>query len=116
MNIKPTIKKVMDKKERFQQAKAIVVKYFPQAITQIDNSGKFFVAQNGVDICNKEINKSTKKENNIDDMELISKTQHYNSVLEAWVAAESLILSNREFRKANKSISDEEIIKAPLEE
>ena len=51
----------MDKKERFQQAKAIVVKYFPQAITQIDNSGKFFVAQNGVDICNKEINKSTKK-------------------------------------------------------
>jgi len=49
-------------------------------------------------------------------MELISKTQHYNSVLEAWVAAESLILSNREFRKANKSISDEEIIKAPLEE
>ena len=45
----------MDKKERFQLAKARVMKKFKGAVTMADSKGKFYVAQGGKDICNLEI-------------------------------------------------------------
>ena len=45
----------MDKKERFQLAKKNVKRRFPRAQTVVDSRGKFYVAQDGMDICNKEI-------------------------------------------------------------
>ena len=98
----------MDKKERFQQAKAVVMKYYPQATTQIDSKGKFFITHEGINICNK-------VKINFDELDLIPQTKHFDSVFEAWVATETLITSNRALNKANKSISDEEIAQSPLE-
>ena len=48
----------MDKKERFQLAKKNVKRRFPRAMTLIDSKGKFYVAQDGKDICNKELYKA----------------------------------------------------------
>ena len=105
----------MDKKERFQQAKAVVMKYYSQATTQIDSKGKFFITHEGINICNKEMNRATRKKINFDELDLIPQTKHFDSVFEAWVATETLITSNRALNKANKSISDEEITQSPLE-
>ena len=41
----------MDKKERFQLAKKNVKRRFPKAQTVVDSTGKFYVAQDGKDIC-----------------------------------------------------------------
>ena len=51
----------MDKKERFQLAKKNVLKRFPKAVTLADSRGKFYVAQDGIDICNKEMHKAVKR-------------------------------------------------------
>ena len=53
----------MDKKERFQLAKKNVLKRFPKAVTLADSRGKFYVAQDGIDICNKEMHKAVIEKN-----------------------------------------------------
>ena len=61
----------MDKKERFQLAKKNVLKRFPKAVTLADSKGKFYVAQDGVDICNKEMNKAVKRGAALEELDLI---------------------------------------------
>ena len=51
----------MDKNERFQLAKARVMKKFKGAVTMADSKGKFYVAQDGKDVCNLEIHNALAK-------------------------------------------------------
>ena len=61
----------MDKKERFQLAKKNVLKRFPKAVTLADSRGKFYVAQDGIDICNKEMHKAVKRGAGLEELNLI---------------------------------------------
>ena len=81
----------MDKKERFQQAKKNVLKRFPKAVTLADSRGKFYVAQNGIDICNKEMHK-------------------------AWLNAESMLVASRIIESNTARFSDEKIVNKKLDE
>ena len=64
----------MDKKERFQLAKKNVLKRFPKAVTLADSRGKFYVAQDGIDICNKEMHKAVKRGAGLEELNLIKKS------------------------------------------
>lgn len=106
----------MDKKERFQIAKANVLKRFPQAVTQADSRGKFYVAQDGVDICNREINKAVKRGAGLEELDLIKEIKHSDTVLGAWLNAESMIVANRIIESNTERFSDEKIEAKKLEE
>jgi len=106
----------MDKKERFQIAKANVLKRFPQAVTQADSRGKFYVAQDGVDICNREINKAVKRGAGLEELDLIREIKHSDTVLGAWLNAESMIVANRIIESNTERFSDEKIAAKKLEE
>lgn len=106
----------MDKKERFQIAKANVLKRFPQAVTQADSRGKFYVAQDGVDICNREINKAVKRGAGLEELDLIREIKHSDTVLGAWLNAESMIVANRIIESNTERFSDEKIEAKKLEE
>ena len=90
----------MDKKERFQLAKKNVLRRFPKAVTEADSRGKFYVAQNGVDICNKELHKAVKR----------------GASLEDWLNAESMITANRVIESNTERFSDEKVANKKLEE
>lgn len=106
----------MNKKERFQIAKANVLKKFPLAVTQADSRGKFYVAQNGVDICNKEINKAVKRGAGLEELDLIKEIKHSDTVLGAWLNAESMMVANRIIESNTERFSDEKITTKKLEE
>ena len=42
----------MSKRERFELAKAKVMRKYKEATTVADSKGKFYVAQDGRDVCN----------------------------------------------------------------
>ena len=106
----------MDKKERFQLAKKNVLKRFPKAVTLADSRGKFYVAQNGVDICNKEMNKAVKRGAALEELDLIKEVKHTETIFEAWLQAESMIIANRVIESNTERFSDEKIAAKKLEE
>lgn len=106
----------MDKKERFQLAKKNVLKRFPKAVTLADSKGKFYVAQDGVDICNKEINKAVKRGVTLEELDLIRQIRHADTIFEAWLQAESMIVANRVIESNTERFSDEKVAAKKLEE
>ena len=106
----------MDKKERFQLAKKNVLKRFPKAVTLADSRGKFYVAQNGIDICNKEMHKAVKRGAGLEELNLIREIKHANTVYDAWLQAESMVTVNRVIESNTERFSDEKVISKKLEE
>ena len=106
----------MDKKERFQLAKKNVLRRFPKAVTLADSRGKFYVAQDGVDICNKEMNKAVKRGAALEELDLIKEIKHTETIFEAWLQAESMITANRVIESNTERFSDEKIAAKKLEE
>jgi hypothetical protein len=106
----------MDKKERFQLAKKNVLKRFPRAVTLADSRGKFYVAQDGVDICNKEMNKAVKRGAALEELDLIRQIKHSNTIYDAWLQTESMIVANRVIESNTERFSDEKIAAKKLEE
>lgn len=100
----------MDKKERFQLAKKNVLRRFPQAITLADSKGKFYVAQNGIDICNKELHKAVKRGAALEELDLIQQVSHSDTIMEAWLKAESMVVANRVIESNTERFSDEKIM------
>ena len=105
----------MDKKERFQLAKKNVLKRFPKAVTLADSRGKFYVAQDGIDICNKEMHKAVKRGAGLEELNLIKEINHADTVFEAWLNTESMIVANRVIESNTKRFSDEKIANKNLE-
>jgi len=106
----------MDKKERFQLAKKNVLKRFPKAVTQADSRGKFYVAQNGIDICNKEMHKAVKRGSGLEELNLIREIRHTDTVFQAWLNAESMLVANRIIESNTERFSDEKVANKKLEE
>jgi len=106
----------MDRKERFQLAKKNVLKRFPKAVTLADSRGKFYVAQDGVDICNKEMNKAVKRGAALEELDLIRQIKHSNTIYDAWLQTESMIVANRVIESNTERFSDEKIAAKNLEE
>ena len=106
----------MDKKERFQLAKKNVLKRFPKAITLADSKGKFYVAQDGVDICNKEMNKAVKRGASFEELDLIKEVKHTDTIFGAWLQAESMVVANRVIESNTERFSDEKVAAKKLEE
>ena len=106
----------MDRKERFQLAKKNVLKRFPKAVTLADSKGKFYVAQDGVDICNKEMNKAVKRGAAFEELDLIRQINHSDTIYDAWLQAESMIIANRVIESNTERFSDEKVAAKKLEE
>ena len=106
----------MDKKERFQLAKKNVLRRFPRAVSAADSKGKFYVAQDGIDICNKEIHKAVKRGASFEDLNLIKEVKHTNTIYDAWLQAESMVTVNRVIESNTERFSDKKIINKKLEE
>lgn len=106
----------MDKKERFQLAKKNVLRRFPKAVTLADSRGKFYVAQDGVDICNKEMNKAVKRGASFEELDLIKQINHSETIYDAWLQAESMIVANRVIESNTERFSDEKVAAKKLEE
>ena len=106
----------MDKKERFQLAKARVMKKFKGAVTMADSKGKFYVAQGGKDICNLEIHNALAKGVGFEELALIKEVKHVDTVLGAWLNAENMLVANRIIKSNTERFSDEKIATKNLEE
>ena len=106
----------MDKKERFQLAKKNVKRRFPKAQTVVDSTGKFYVAQDGKDICNKELYKAVKRGASLEELKLIKEIKHTSTIFDAWLQAESMVTVNRVIESNTERFSDEKIINKNLEE
>ena len=106
----------MDKKERFQLAKKNVKRRFPRAQTVIDSMGKFYVAQDGKDICNKELYKAVKRGASLEELKLIKEVKHTDTIFDAWLQAESMVTVNRVIESNTERFSDEKVINKKLEE
>ena len=121
---------IMDKKlpleERFKaqqklskmprnSAKTRVMKKFKNATTMADSKGKFYVAQDGKDVCNLEIHNALKKGVSFEDLALIREVKHADTVLEAWLNAENMLVANRIIKSNTDRFSDEKISNKNLE-
>jgi predicted RND superfamily exporter protein len=106
----------MDKKERFQLAKQNVKRRFPKAQTVVDSMGKFYVAQDGKDICNKELYKAVKRGASLEELKLIKEVKHTNTIFDAWLQAESMVTVNRVIESNTERFSDEKVINKKLDE
>ena len=106
----------MDKKERFQLAKKNVLKRFPRAISAADSKGKFYVSQDGIDICNKEMHKAVKRGADFSELNLIREIKHTNTIYDAWLQAESMVTVNRVIESNTERFSDEKVINKKLGE
>ena len=106
----------MDKKERFQLAKKNVLKRFPRAVSAADSRGKFYVEQDGIDICNKEMHKAVKRGAGLEELNLIKEIKHANTIFDAWMNAESMVTVNRVIESNTERFSDEKVINKKLEE
>jgi len=100
----------MDKKERFQLAKKNVLKRFPKATTLADSKGKFYVAQDGKDICNKELYKAVKRGASLEELKLIKEVKHTDTIFDAWLQAESMVIVNRVIESNTERFSDEKVM------
>ena len=105
----------MDKKERFQQAKKKVLRNFPRAVSAADSRGEFYVAQDGIDICNKEMHKAVKRGVSFEDLNLIKEIKHTATIYDAWLQAESMVTANRVIESNTERFSDEKISNKNLE-
>ena len=105
----------MDKKERFQLAKKNVLKRFPRAVTLADSRGKFYVAQDGVDICNREMNKAVRRGADFKELDLIKEVKHSDTVYDAWLKTENAIVASRVIESNTERFSDEKISSKNLE-
>ena len=105
----------MDKKERFQLAKKNVLRRFPRAVSAADSKGKFYVAQDGMDICNKEIHKAVKRGASLEELKLIKEVKHTSTIFDAWLQAESMVTVNRVIESNTERFSDEKVINKNLE-
>ena len=106
----------MERKERFQLAKARVMKKFKNATTMVDSKGKFYVAQDGKDVCNLEIFNALKKGVSFEDLALIKEVKHADTVYGAWLNAENMLVANRIIKSNTERFSDEKITAKNLEE
>lgn len=106
----------MDKKERFQLAKKNVKRRFPKATTLVDSKGKFYVAQDGKDICNKELYKAVKRGASLEELKLIKEVKHTDTIFDAWLQAESMVTVNRVIESNTERFSDEKVINKKLDE
>lgn len=104
-----------EKKERFELAKARVMKRFKNAVTAVDSRGKFYVAEDGRDVCNLEIHNALKNEVSLEKLALIKEVSHSNTILEAWLNAESMLVANRIIESNTERFSDEKIVGKNLE-
>ena len=100
---------MMDRKERFQLAKARVMKKFKGATTMADSKGKFYVAQDGRDVCNLEIFNAVKKGVSLEKLALIKEVRHADTVYGAWLNAENMLVANRIIKSNTDRFSDEKI-------
>ena len=105
----------MDKKERFQLAKARVMKKFKGAVTMADSKGKFYVAQDGKDVCNLEIHNALAKGVGFEELALIKEVKHADTVLGAWLNAENMLVANRIIKSNTDRFSDEKIVNKNLD-
>ena len=104
-----------EKKERFELAKARVMKRFKNAVTAVDSRGKFYVAEGGRDVCNLEIHNALKKGVSLEKLDLIKEISHSDTVLGAWLNAESMLTANRIIESNTERFSDEKITAKNLE-
>ena len=105
----------MEKRERFELAKARVMKKFKGAITAADSKGKFYVAQDGRDICNLEIFNAVQKGVSLEKLALIKEVNHSDTVYRAWLNAENMLVANRIIKSNTDRFSDEKIATKNLE-
>ena len=99
----------MEKLERFQLAKARVMKKFKGAVTAADSKGKFYVAQDGRDVCNLEIYNAVIKGVSLEKLALIKEVSHSDTVLGAWLNAENMLVASRIIKSNTDRFSDEKI-------
>ena len=99
----------MERKERFELAKARVIKKFKGAITAADSKGKFYVAQDGRDVCNLEIFNAVEKGVSLEKLALIKEISHADTVYRAWLNAENMLVANRIIKSNTDRFSDEKI-------
>jgi len=99
----------MERKERFELAKARVMKKFKGAITAADSKGKFYVAQDGRDVCNLEIFNAVEKGVSLEKLALIKEVSHADTVYRAWLNAENMLVASRIIKSNTDRFSDEKI-------
>jgi len=105
----------MEKKERFELAKAKVMKKFKGAVTAADSKGKFYVAQDGRDVCNLEIYNAVMKGVSLEKLSLIKEVSHADTVYKAWLNAENMLVASRIIKSNTDRFSDEKITSKNLE-
>ena len=105
----------MEKKERFELAKARVMKKFKGAVTAADSKGKFYVAQDGRDVCNLEIFNAVEKGVSLEKLALIKEVKHADTVYRAWLNAENMLVASRIIKSNTERFSDEKISAKNLE-
>ena len=91
------------------------MKKFKNAITAADSKGKFYVAQDGRDVCNLEIYNSLKKGVSLEKLALIKEISHSDTVLGAWLNAENMLIANRIIESNTERFSDEKIFAKNLD-
>lgn len=108
----------MMKKEQFQRIKSNILKKFPEATTQVDSKGKYYVVdKNGIDILNSEIiftaksNRFNKIEELEDALNKIPITPHSSTVFEAWQKLELALKSTHIIKVNSERFSDEKLEK-----
>jgi len=99
----------MDKRERFELAKTKVMKKYKNATTMADSKGKFYVAQDGRDVCNLEIYNAVMKGVSLEKLALIKEVKHADTVFGAWLNAENMLVANRIIKSNTDRFSDEKI-------
>ena len=105
----------MEKRERFELAKASVMKKFKSAVTAADSKGKFYVAEDGRDVCNLEIYNAVIKGVSLEKLALIKEVSHSDTVYRAWLNAENMLVANRIIKSNTDRFSDEKIAGKNLE-
>jgi len=105
----------MEKRERFELAKTRVMKKFKGATTTVDSKGKFYVAEDGRDVCNLEIHNALAKGVSFEKLALIKEVKHADTVLGAWLNAENMLVANRIIKSNTDRFSDEKIAGKNLE-
>ena len=99
----------MEKRERFELAKARIMKKFKGAIPAADSKGKFYVAQDGRDVCNLEIFNAVMKGVSLEKLSLIKEVSHADTVYKAWLNAENMLVATRIIKSNTDRFSDEKI-------
>ena len=99
----------MERRERFELAKTKVRKKYKEATTMADSKGKFYVAQDGKDVCNLEIYNAVMKGVSLEKLSLIKEVSHADTVYKAWLNAENMLVASRIIKSNTDRFSDEKI-------